>query len=96
MVNWSTLIDNKICSCTSSSVWTILPTRIRKIHQVILGFNTGLSQQASFKTEYHLVAFSDSSWQDFTDTGRSTGANMILYQGGKIDHGTHVPGPVAQ
>ena len=42
------------------------------------------------------MAFSDSSWQDFPDTGRSTGAYMIFYQGGPIDHGTHVPGPVAQ
>ena len=48
------------------------PTRIRKIHQVIL------------------------SWQYCPDTGRSTGAYIIFYQGGPIDHGTHVPGPVAQ
>ena len=42
------------------------------------------------------MAFSDSSWEDFPDTGRSTGAYIIFYQGGPIDHGTHVPGPVAQ
>ena len=42
------------------------------------------------------MAFSDSSWQYFTDAGRSTGAYTIFYQGGPIDHGTHVPGPVAQ
>ena len=40
--------------------------------------------------------FSDSSWQDCPDTGRSTGAYIIFYQGGLIEHGTHVPGPVAQ
>ena len=40
--------------------------------------------------------FSDSSWQDCLDTGRSTGAYITLYQGWPIDHGTHVPGPVAQ
>ena len=40
--------------------------------------------------------FSDSSWQDFPDTGRSTGAYIIFYQVVPIDHGTHVPGPVAQ
>ena len=40
--------------------------------------------------------FSDSSWQDCTYTGRSTVAYIILYQGGPIDHVTHVPGPVAQ
>ena len=42
------------------------------------------------------MAFSDSSWQDFPDTGRSTGAYIIFYQGGTIDHGTHVPVQVAQ
>ena len=40
--------------------------------------------------------FSDSSWQDFPDTGRSTGAYITFYQGGPIDHVTHVPGPVYQ
>ena len=39
------------------------------------------------------MAISDSSWKDFPDTGRSTGAYII---GQPIDHGTHVPGPVAQ
>ena len=43
-----------------------------------------------------MMDFSDSSWKDFTDTGRSTGAYIIFYQGGPIDHGTYVPGPVAQ
>ena len=40
--------------------------------------------------------FSYSGWQNCPDTGRSTGAYIIFYQGGPIDHGTHVPGPVAQ
>ena len=40
--------------------------------------------------------FSDSSWQDFPETGRIIGAYTIFYQGGPLDHGTHVPGPVAQ
>ena len=38
--------------------------------------------------------FSDSSWQDCLDTGRSTGAYIIFYLGGPIEHGTHVPVPV--
>ena len=42
------------------------------------------------------MAFSDYSWTDFPETGRSTGAYIIFYQGGSIDHGTHVPGPVTQ
>ena len=55
-----------------------------------------LLRQANIKTKNHLMDFSDSSWQDFPDTGRSTGAYIIFYQGGPIDHGTHVPGPVSQ
>ena len=42
------------------------------------------------------MAFSDSIWQDCPDTGISTGAYIIFYQGESIDNGTHVPGPVAQ
>ena len=57
---------------------------------------TDLLRQASIKTENHLMAFSDSSWQDFPDTGISTRAYMIFYQGWPIDHGTHVPVPVSQ
>ena len=57
---------------------------------------TGLLRQSNIKTKNHLMAFSDSSWQDFPDTRRSTGAYIIFYQCGTIDHVAHVPGPVAQ
>ena len=57
---------------------------------------TDLLRQANIKTKNQLMDFSDSSWQDCPDTGISTGAYIIFYQGGPIDHGTHVPGPVAQ
>ena len=52
--------------------------------------------QASINTENQFMGFSDSSWQDCPDTGRITGECIIFYQGGQIDHGTHVPVPVAQ
>ena len=52
---------------------------------------TDLLGQASIKTKNHLMDFSDSSWQDCPDTGRCTGAYIILYQFGPIEHGTHVP-----
>ena len=52
--------------------------------------------QAIIKTENHLINFSDSSWKYCPDTGRSTGAYIIYYQGGTIDHGTHVTGQVYQ
>ena len=55
-----------------------------------------LLRQATIKTENHLMAFSDSSWQYFSDTGISSGEYIIFYQGGTIDHVTHVSGPVAQ
>ena len=57
---------------------------------------TDMLRQANIKTENHLMDFSDSSWQDCPDTGRSTGEYIIFYQGGPIYHGTHVPGPVSQ
>ena len=57
---------------------------------------TGLLIQASIKTYNRLMDFSDYSWQDCPDTGRSTGAYIIFYQGGPIDYGTNVPVPVYQ
>ena len=69
-------------------------------HKYYLDMNdvpvTDLFIKANIKTKNHLMAFSDSSWQYCPDTGRSTGEYLIFYQGGPIDYGTHVPGPVAQ
>ena len=42
------------------------------------------------------MVFYSSSQEYCTDTGRSTGAYILFYQGGPIDHGTHVPGTVSQ
>ena len=56
---------------------------------------TDILRQANIKTKNHFTDFSDSIWQDCLDTGRSTRAYIIFYQGGPNDHGTHVPGPVA-
>ena len=57
---------------------------------------TDIFRQDNIKTKNHLMFFSDFSWQDFPETGRSTGAYIIFYQGGTIDHCTHVPVPVSQ
>ena len=43
-----------------------------------------------------MVFVSDSSYQDCPDTGISTGAYIIFYQGGPIEHSTHVTVPVSQ
>jgi hypothetical protein len=42
-----------------------------------------------------LIAFSDSSWNDDIDTGRSTGCFIIIYMGGVVDHSSNMPDPVA-
>ena len=42
------------------------------------------------------MAFSDSSCQYCPYTGKSTLAYIIFYQGGPVQHGTHVPGRVVQ
>ena len=55
-----------------------------------------LLRQAIIKTDNHLIAFSDYICQYCTDTVISTGVYIIFYQGGIIDHDTHVPGPVAK
>ena len=43
-----------------------------------------LLRQASIKTESQLMAFSDSSWRDFPDTGINTVAYIIFYQVGNM------------
>ena len=57
---------------------------------------TDLLRQSMIKTKNHLMTFSDSSWKYFPENGRITGAYIILFKGGPIDHGTHVTGPVSQ
>ena len=57
---------------------------------------SNLSIQANINTKNQLMSFYDYIWKYFPDTDRSKGAYMIFYQGGKIDHGTHVTGPVDQ
>ena len=55
-----------------------------------------LLRQASINTDNQLIDFYDYSWKYCPDTGRSIGEYIIFYLGGTIDHGTHIPGPVAQ
>ena len=57
---------------------------------------SGLLRKANIKTENQFIYFSYYSWKDCPNTGRSTGAYIILYQGSTIDHGTKFPGPVDQ
>ena len=42
-----------------------------------------------------ITTFSDSSWNDCVDTGRSTGGNITIMQGGPVDHSSHLLIPVA-
>ena len=42
------------------------------------------------------MVFYHYSYKYCPDTGRSAGSYMIFYQGGPIDHVTHVPGPFSQ
>ena len=42
------------------------------------------------------MVFSGSIWKDFPDTGRSTVAYIVFYQGVPIYHCKNVPGLVAE
>ena len=55
-----------------------------------------LLRQAIIRTCNQLMAFSNSSWQCFTVTGRRTSSYIIFYQGGKIDYVKNVPGKFSQ
>jgi hypothetical protein len=44
--------------------------------------------------EKHLLfGYTDSSWNDDQDSGRSTGCFIITYAGGIVDHGSNMPDP---
>jgi hypothetical protein len=49
----------------------------------------------SIQSNHFLFGFSDSSWNDDQDTGRSTGCFIITYMGGTVDHSSNLPDPVA-
>jgi len=42
-----------------------------------------------------LITFTDSSWNNDVDTGRSTGCFLIFYMGGVVEHSYNLPNPVA-
>ena len=42
-----------------------------------------------------VVTFTDASWNDCIDTGRSTGASLTMIQGGAVDYGSHLPVHIA-
>ena len=77
---------------------------IRENKALVLNYYAGMKdahlsdllKQAIIKTENQLMDLSDSSCQDFTDTGRITGSYIIFYQYGTIDHVTYVPEPVSK
>jgi hypothetical protein len=46
-------------------------------------------------TNFPIVMFTDSSWQDCPDTSRSTGCYLVFSQGGLVDGASFVPDPVA-
>ena len=50
-----------------------------------------LLRQDIIKTDNQLLILSDSSFQDFPDTGINKGAYIVFYQGGPIDNCTHFP-----
>jgi hypothetical protein len=44
---------------------------------------------------FPFFGFSDSSWNNDVDTGRSTGCFILTYMGGIVDHSSNMPDPVA-
>jgi hypothetical protein len=52
-------------------------------------------KEQQLATNHFLFTFSDSSWNDDIDTGRSTGAFLVYYMGGIVDHSSNLPDPIA-
>jgi hypothetical protein len=49
----------------------------------------------SLQQHHPFFGFSDSSWNDDVDSGRSTGCFILTYMGGVVDHSSNLPDPVA-
>jgi hypothetical protein len=56
---------------------------------------TRLLSSNGISLDYPFITFSDSSWNDDIDTGRSTGCFMIICMGGVVEHSSNMPDPVA-
>ena len=54
-----------------------------------------LLKKNNLPLESLFFTFSDSSWNDDVDHGRSTGCFLIFYMGGVVDHSSNLPDPVA-
>jgi hypothetical protein len=54
-----------------------------------------MPMEQNISSPHLFYGFSDSSWNDDQDTGRSTGCFIIVYMGGIIDHSSNLPDPVA-
>ena len=54
-----------------------------------------VAEKTEFKGDAPLILFTDSSWQDCPDTGRSTGGYYLYQQGEIVDGGCFLPTPVA-
>jgi hypothetical protein len=52
-------------------------------------------ESQEIKQHHAFFGFSDSSWNDDADTGRSTGCFILTYMGGIVDHSSNMPDPVA-
>jgi hypothetical protein len=52
-------------------------------------------QNQKIEEKHPFFGFTDSSWNDDPDHGRSTGCFIITYMGGIVDHSSNVPDPVA-
>lgn len=56
---------------------------------------THMLHEAGIQQDHPFYTFSDSSWNDDVDSGRSTGCFLIVYMGGIVDHSSNLPVPVA-
>lgn len=54
-----------------------------------------MKENTDVRPDAPIVMFTDSSWQDCPDTGRSTGCYQIYQQGGIVDAASFLPNPVA-
>jgi hypothetical protein len=64
-------------------------------HDVTEAPITKMLMTENIQQTHTFYGFSDSSWNDDVDTGRSTGCFIIVYMGGVVDHSSNLLDPIA-
>jgi hypothetical protein len=69
--------------------------RLKYFSDITMSPITRLLSSNGISLDNALCTFTDSSWNDGVDTGRSSGCFTVIYMGGVDEHSSNMPDSVA-